>query len=146
MIYKENGDLLVFGGNQCGQLGLGDKNNKNTATFLLNDLDIEDIVCGNEHTIYCKKNGEIFVLGKNNNKRLGFDNNGQIEIPTLLMKIENRKMIRTSYHTLILKKDGEIIGFGSNYYNKISEKISGRESLSPQIIMKDETIQYFDCL
>jgi alpha-tubulin suppressor-like RCC1 family protein len=63
IIYKENGDLFVFGYNSDGQLGLGDNQERNTPTLLLNDKDIEDIVCGSYHTIYYKKNGEIYVFG-----------------------------------------------------------------------------------
>ena len=31
MIYRNNGDVLVFGANQDGQLGLGDNQNRNKA-------------------------------------------------------------------------------------------------------------------
>ena len=40
IIYKNNGDVLVFGYNDDGQLGLGHNNNINIPTLLMNDKTI----------------------------------------------------------------------------------------------------------
>ena len=37
---KNNGDVLVFGSNYYGQLGLGHNNNINVPTLLMNDTTI----------------------------------------------------------------------------------------------------------
>ena len=47
IIYKNNGDVLVFGSNVCGQLGLGHNDNINVPTLLMNDKTIKNIICGN---------------------------------------------------------------------------------------------------
>ena len=40
IIYRDNGDVLVFGSNNFGQLGLGHNKNINIPTLLMNDTDI----------------------------------------------------------------------------------------------------------
>ena len=40
MIYRNNGDILVFGCNDHGQLGLGHNNHVNVPTLLINDKSI----------------------------------------------------------------------------------------------------------
>ena len=57
IIYKNNGDVLVFGDNDYGQLGLGHNNNINIPTLLMNDTTIRNIICGGYHTIIYKDNG-----------------------------------------------------------------------------------------
>eukprot|EP01091_Cochliopodium_minus_P008271 TRINITY_DN1844_c1_g1_i2.p1 TRINITY_DN1844_c1_g1~~TRINITY_DN1844_c1_g1_i2.p1 ORF type:complete len:312 (+),score=81.61 TRINITY_DN1844_c1_g1_i2:231-1166(+) len=148
IIYKENGDLLVFGKNYYGQLGLGDDTTEIlTPTLLLNDLDIEDIICGANHTMYHKKNGEIYFFGYGDGEQLGITNGlKEIRTPTLLTKIEDIILISTSYdHNFILKKDGELVGFGINEELKISHKFPKDKVLLPQTIMKDENIQSVVC-
>ena len=47
---KNNGDVLVFGSNYYGQLGLGHNNNNiNVPTLLMNDTTITNIICGISH-------------------------------------------------------------------------------------------------
>ena len=46
---KDNGDVLVFGDNECGQLGLGNDKDINTPTLLINDKNIRNIICEEYH-------------------------------------------------------------------------------------------------
>ena len=62
-IYNLNGDVLVFGYNDHGQLGLGHNNDVNIPTLLMNDKTIKNIICGGYHTIIYKDNGDILVFG-----------------------------------------------------------------------------------
>ena len=43
MIYRNNGDVLVFGYNSSGQLGLGDNQNRNKPVFLMNNINLKMI-------------------------------------------------------------------------------------------------------
>ena len=52
IIYENNGDILVFGHNYYGQLGLGHNNNINVPTLLMNDKSIKNIICGRHHPGY----------------------------------------------------------------------------------------------
>ena len=46
-IYKDNGDLLGFGGNMFGQLGLYDFEDRLIPTLLMNDKNIKMFFVGN---------------------------------------------------------------------------------------------------
>ena len=48
-IYNLNGDVLVFGDNRYGQLGLCHNKNINIPTLLMNDTTIRNIICGKFH-------------------------------------------------------------------------------------------------
>ena len=46
MICRTNGDVLVFGSNRYGQLGLGDNQDRNKPELLMIDPEIKQITCG----------------------------------------------------------------------------------------------------
>ena len=81
-IYNGN-QLLGFGDNQYGQLGLGDNKNRNPPTLVMTDTTIRQIVCGYDHTFIFKKSGELFAFGNNYYGQLGLGNNENKNIPTL---------------------------------------------------------------
>ena len=41
IIYRNNGDVLVFGCNEYGQLGLGDNQNRNKPVFSMNNINLK---------------------------------------------------------------------------------------------------------
>ena len=49
---KDNGDIYVCGEGTSGELGLGDNQNKNRITFLMNIPNLKDIICGYNHTLF----------------------------------------------------------------------------------------------
>ena len=101
---KDNGDVLVFGDNGYGQLGLGHDKNINSPTLLTNDTTIRNIIRGRNHTIIYKNNGDVLVFGNNDYGQLGLGHDNDINSPTLLM---NDKCIKNiicgGHHTIIYK-------------------------------------------
>jgi len=65
VIYKQNGDVFVFGWNEYGQLGLEGYSCSSTPKKIMNDKDIELISCGLFNTIYYKHSSPV---DKNNGK------------------------------------------------------------------------------
>jgi len=99
MILKENGELFIFGDNDCGQLGLGHNNDISKPTLLMQDPTIKSICCGYSHSMILKENGELFVFGGNSHGQLGFGHTNAINKPTLLMTnktIDFHKIQQTS--------------------------------------------------
>ena len=43
---------------------------------------VESIATGGGHTLFLKKNGEVFVCGRNNSGQLGTGNNNNLNVPT----------------------------------------------------------------
>ena len=64
IIYKNNGDLFVFGSNTCGQLGSGYIDNINVPTLLMNSKNIKMIYCSNHHSAILKNNNDLFICGR----------------------------------------------------------------------------------
>ena len=113
----DSGNLLVFGNNKYGQLGLGDNINRYTPTLLTKDRDIKMIHCGGYHSIIHKINGDLLVFGLNKYGQLGLGNNKNKHVPTLLMNDKNIKNICCfRYHTMIYRNNGDLLFFGG--YNK----------------------------
>ena len=51
VIVKENDDVLVFGCNDNGQLGLGHNDDQNKPITLMRGIPIRQIACGYRHTV-----------------------------------------------------------------------------------------------
>ena len=64
IICRNNGDVLVFGHNGDGQLGLGDYQNRNKPELLMTDPEIKQIICGGWYTMRYRNNRDVlaFVL------------------------------------------------------------------------------------
>ena len=56
VIIKENNDVLVFGCNDYGQLGLGHNDNQNKPITLMQGIPIRQIACGDKS--YCHSTGK----------------------------------------------------------------------------------------
>ena len=65
MIWRNNGDVLVFGYNRYGQLGFGDNKNRNKPELLMTDPEIKQIICGGSHTMIWRNNGDVLIFGSN---------------------------------------------------------------------------------
>ena len=55
------GQVYTFGSNSTGQLGLGDRDDRNI-TELLFDKKIITVSCGNEHTAIIDDKGQLYIL------------------------------------------------------------------------------------
>ena len=72
VILKNDGTLWGCGGNDSGELGLGDTTNRTTFTQITtNANDIKSVYCGGAHTIILKNDGTLWGCGKNNYYQLG---------------------------------------------------------------------------
>lgn len=94
IIIYENNDLEIAGLNNHGQLGLGDKANRNKLTInpIFSKQAIRKISCGLEHIIALMHNYNIFVWGNNKYGQLGIGDTTK-EISTPLLVYFNEKVI-----------------------------------------------------
>ena len=66
-----NGNLLFFGGNSCGQFGLGDTDKRDILVQHPSLSNIIDISSKGEHVFVKTSNNEIYAFGSNDNSQLG---------------------------------------------------------------------------
>ena len=65
-ILKNDSTLWGCGYNNCGQLGLGDANDRNTfVQIIANTNNIKSIYCGGYHTLILKNDGTLWACGDN---------------------------------------------------------------------------------
>lgn len=120
IIYRDNGDILSFGKNNYGQLGIGHNRNMYKPTLLVNDKSIKTIICNKDNTIIYKDNGELLVFGDNTSGQLGLGHTNNANMPTLLMKDKTIKnIILYAYSLFIYKYNGELLVSGDNLSGKL---------------------------
>jgi hypothetical protein len=136
IILNENNELYVCGDNIYGQLGLGDRTNRNTYIKIKHNFGkIKNIYCGGDHNIILNNKNELFVCGDNYVGQLGLGDNINRNI---YEKLEhNFGQIKNIYcggfHTIILNTNDELfvcgrntygqLGLGDNINRKIYEKL-----------------------
>ena len=114
-----------MGDNGNGQCGFREeKQSENMITepkLLMNDKTIKIIACGSRHSMIYKENGELLVIGNNDEGQLGIKKEIKFtDQPITLMVDKGIKDISLGgSHSLILKENGELIGFGKNSFGII---------------------------
>jgi alpha-tubulin suppressor-like RCC1 family protein len=126
-----NDDVWVFGDNKFGQLGLGDRINRNIPTKIPN-FKAKSIVAGGNHTIAIDFNDEVWGFGENNSGQLGLGHTDDTLIPTKIpfraLGLPNLKFQSVSTgtsHTIAMDFDNNLWSFGGN--------VSGQLGLGDQI-------------
>ena len=111
-----------MGDNRNGQCGFDEeKQSENVITepkLLMNDKTIKIIACGGRHSMICKENGELIVVGSNSEGQLGIKTKlKNTERLTILMIDKGIKDIALGYaHSLILNDNGDLFCFGKNSF------------------------------
>jgi len=145
MIYCNNGDLFVFGDNEDGQLGLGDEEDRNVPTLLLNNKDIKMISCGGYHSMIYYNNGDLFVFGNNNRGQLGLGDNNHRNKPTLFF---NNKDIKTiccgRFHSMMYYNNGDLFVFGNNNDGQLGLG-DNKDRNKPTLLMNNKDIKMISC-
>jgi len=117
-----NGQLLACGYNDFGQLGLGNRENRDKWTTVggLNDS-IGQIAAGWNHTVVLTTRGQLFACGSNQWGQLGL---GESQDRKTLTPIEGlnepvRWVIGGLYHTVVCTQGGQLLVCGWNQYGQL---------------------------
>lgn len=117
-------EIFAWGGDTCGQLGLGDKDighSYSTPRFCSFNILIQQISCGEEHTAFITTNGLIYAIGSNADGRLGIgDRHVKYISSPCLVEIPARtpaQSISCGYgHTAASLEDGSLYTWGLGEY------------------------------
>jgi len=114
-----NGDLMVWGKNTSGQLGLGDINNRLVPTP--NNLKhVQHVEGGANHTVFLTSNDFVYAAGDNQYGQLGNGTNTSSLIPVLCSVDGVIQVSANEYNSLFLRLDHSVYGCGSNIENQVS--------------------------
>jgi alpha-tubulin suppressor-like RCC1 family protein len=128
-----DGKVYSAGKNNYGQLGLGDKTDRDlfTGAFSLSDKKIAAIAAGGNHSIALDEDGKIYAAGENDYGQLGLGDiahrNTFNEIEILSSKGGKITSIAAGFsHSLALAKDGKVYAAGYNYNGQLGVGDSGK--------------------
>ena len=111
----EGGQVLAWGRNDEGQLGLGDANDRKTPTQIPGLTGVKSIATGGRHTICLLEDGQVLAWGYNGGGQLGLgDTNGR-NTPTQIPGLTGVKSIAAGgFHTICLLEGGQVLAWGYN--------------------------------
>lgn len=120
-----NNKIFCFGCNESGNLGIGNKNIQLSPVELNFDVEITDISCSFEGSLFLDTSGNVYGCGQNDCGNLGFGSYIRESLIPIGLNhkfptVENNclpKITRISSgfkHCLLLSVDGEVFSFGYN--------------------------------
>lgn len=116
---KRDGSLYSWGGNQSGELGLGDTTNRAVPTRIGTASDWRAIAAGARHAVALKNDGSLWTWGLNSHGELGTGwPGGERDFtahsnPTQVGSASTWVAINAwGYHTLALNSDGSLWAWG----------------------------------
>jgi alpha-tubulin suppressor-like RCC1 family protein len=108
-------------GENYGQLGLGDNNDRNTFTEVtsLSGKNITAVAAGSYHSLAIDSDGKVYATGENYGQ-LGLGDNNDRNTFTEVTSLNGVTAISAgAYHSLILDGTGKVYGAGSNSYGQL---------------------------
>ncbi len=117
-------NVLTFGGNYCGSLGLGDTKDRLTPEKIP-EVKAKFVNCGGVHTAIIDQNDNVLTFGGNQFGQLGLgDSKAQYTTPTQIPNLKARaKLIACGQsHTAIIDQDDNVLIFGNNGQFGVGDK------------------------
>lgn len=126
-VVSSAGELLTFGMNDCGQLGLDNAQHQHTPQLVdaLASQVVVKVACGLYHTVAVTASGEVYAFGKNDYGQLGLGHARNIKVPALVkiaLGEADEKVVDVScgyYHTVVVTEKGKLITWGRNDYGQL---------------------------
>ncbi|XP_061578743.1 probable E3 ubiquitin-protein ligase HERC4 [Cololabis saira] len=125
-----SGGVFGWGRNDCGQLGLGDAEDRHIPTPVhhLNKKKTLLISCGRDHTAVLTKDGAVFTFGSGQHGQLGHNSLRDERRPRLVAELWGAKATKIAcgrYHTLVLTDSKKVYSFGCDAQGQLGR---GEES------------------
>ena len=139
MFLTNNGNVYGVGANYYNQLGYSNTSTQSTPVHLNwfsdNSIVISQIACGENHTMFLTDDGNVYGVGYNGYRQLGYNSSSAQSTPVHLSWFregENNITISQiacgSNHTMFLTDDGNVYGVGNNYDYQIGYSNIGYQS------------------
>eukprot|EP00003_Mantamonas_plastica_P032032 TRINITY_DN855_c0_g5_i2.p1 TRINITY_DN855_c0_g5~~TRINITY_DN855_c0_g5_i2.p1 ORF type:complete len:436 (-),score=110.78 TRINITY_DN855_c0_g5_i2:38-1345(-) len=139
----QEGDLFIWGSNECGQLGLGHTRSTMVPTLVdaFHGVPVIAVSCGERHTAAITANLDLYTWGDATTGQLG---HGSLQRtfcrkPRFVGNMMGKKPVAVacgSDHTLVLLSNGEVWSTGNNFLGQLGHNDVKRRT-------KFERIQFF---
>uniref|UniRef100_A0AAQ5ZA97 HECT domain-containing protein n=1 Tax=Amphiprion ocellaris TaxID=80972 RepID=A0AAQ5ZA97_AMPOC len=147
-VLSVSGGVFSWGRNDCGQLGLGDKTDRNTPTPVrfLNMKKTVHISCGQKHTAVLTKDGAVFTFGSGRFGQLGHNSVGDELRPRLVAELWGVKVCRIAcgrHHTLVLTDSRKVFSFGCGEQGQLGHGEESHPSVPLPVQLPQDTTNGF---
>ena len=120
LVLLNNGELYVFGGNDNGQLGLGDQESRTEPELLEGLKNVKTFSAGRYYTLVLLNSGEVYAFGNNRMAQLGLGDTRERHSPEKINIPDPVNDISAGgFHSLFLLENGEVYACGSNYVGQL---------------------------
>ncbi|XP_053436514.1 X-linked retinitis pigmentosa GTPase regulator isoform X6 [Nycticebus coucang] len=137
LISTEGGNVYATGGNNEGQLGLGDTDERDTfhlISFFTSQYKIKQLSAGSNTSAALTEDGQLFMWGDNSEGQIGLEDITNVCVPHQVTIGKPVSWISCGYyHSAFVTMDGELYTFG--------ESESGKLGLPNQLLTNHKTPQ-----
>ncbi|XP_030790152.1 X-linked retinitis pigmentosa GTPase regulator isoform X2 [Rhinopithecus roxellana] len=137
LVSTEGGNVYATGGNDEGQLGLGDTEERNTfhvISFFTSEHKIKQLSAGSNTSAALTEDGRLFMWGDNSEGQIGLKNVTNVCVPHQVTVGKPVSWISCGYyHSAFVTTDGELYMFG--------EPENGKLGLPNQLLSNHRTPQ-----
>ncbi|XP_018560806.1 probable E3 ubiquitin-protein ligase HERC4 isoform X2 [Anoplophora glabripennis] len=135
-----SGEILAWGANNFGQLGLGNLSSSEVKPKVIHSLTgipVAFIACGANHSFAISKSGAVYGWGKNTRGQLGLNDTNNKMFPTQLRTLRN---IRVRYiacgeeFSTFLTMDGGVFTCGAGMFGQLGHGSNTNEILPRQVV------------
>uniref|UniRef100_A0ABM5FY53 X-linked retinitis pigmentosa GTPase regulator isoform X1 n=2 Tax=Pogona vitticeps TaxID=103695 RepID=A0ABM5FY53_9SAUR len=138
LIYTEQGNVYAAGGNNEGQLGLGDTEERTTfhlISFFTNRQKIKQLAAGSYTSAALTEDGQLFMWGDNSEGQIGLADEANVCVPHQVDVGKPVTWISCGYyHSALVTRDGMLYTFG--------EPEDGKLGLSPEQLTNNRVPQF----
>ncbi|XP_054829672.1 X-linked retinitis pigmentosa GTPase regulator [Eublepharis macularius] len=137
LIYTEQGKVYAAGGNNEGQLGLGDTEERSTfhpISFFTSQHKIKQLAAGSYTSAALTEDGQLFMWGDNSEGQIGLAEEANVWVPHQVDIGKPVSWISCGYyHSALITRNGELYTFG--------EPENGKLGLSPEQLKNNKVPQ-----
>eukprot|EP01025_Chloroclados_australasicus_P025419 TRINITY_DN2539_c0_g1_i1.p2 TRINITY_DN2539_c0_g1~~TRINITY_DN2539_c0_g1_i1.p2 ORF type:complete len:402 (-),score=54.71 TRINITY_DN2539_c0_g1_i1:677-1882(-) len=118
--------VYSWGWGDFGRLGHGNNEDSLIPRPLpfFQGIRIQQVCCGDSHTVIVTKEGELYTFGRNQNGQLGLGHNFDQFNPNLVSSLQKKKIKEAACgaeHTIAVAEDGEVFGWGWGQYGNLGD-------------------------
>lgn len=134
-LLTNDGELYTTGGNEYGQLGIGNTSEPDEFVKILSD--VKEISAGGYHAAAIKNDGTLWVWGNNDLGQVGDGTTTNRKSPVKIMN--NVKSVSLgAIHSAAMKDDGTVWMWGNNECYQITSNVKSDMSTTPVLIFNSD--------
>lgn len=140
-----NETVKAWGHNGSGQLGNGDRTNRNVPTNVPRLADIKDVAAGGQHALALDGKGQVYSWGENTYGQLGTNRTGDVRaIPNRIQGMPKVKQVSAGCDfSMALAENGKVYAWGRGVYGQLGSGTRATSS-APREIKGLENITEID--